>query len=219
MKYFKRENWHQEANLLPLMNDGALNALAEDIAKHGIEQPIVLFEGKVLDGRNRLRACQKKGITLARENFEPFHPNGFSAREFVFTNNLHRRQLTIDQRAALAAELVPRFTLEAKQRQVDAGRKHGAEGGRGHKKEPSAKKRGKGLTAAGQAALFVGDVSDRYVELVISLEKKKRGTLKRIKNGEITLREAQREIDALFTHPEPLSKRFKAPMLSVLDAK
>jgi hypothetical protein len=45
----------------------------------------------------------------------------------------------VAQRAATAAELVPVFAEEARRRQIAAG-KHGAEGGRGHKKvKPLAK--------------------------------------------------------------------------------
>src|SRR5579862_2420276 len=100
-EYSKTEKWHKEANLLPLMPDDALAALADNIKEHGLQQPIVLFEGKVLDGRNRLRACEKKGIRLSTKDFIKFHPNGLDARQFVFTTNLHRRQLKVDQRAAI----------------------------------------------------------------------------------------------------------------------
>jgi hypothetical protein len=183
-RYCKPENWHKDANLLPLMEAEALEALAEDIEKHGIQHPIVLFKDKVLDGRNRLRACAKKNIGLGPKNFVPFHPKGFSPREFVFTQNLHRRHLTVDQRAALAAELVPAFRMEAQKRI----------GGRPRKGEkPSEKLRGVTGKSTELAARFIGGVSVRYVEQALSLEKKKPGTLKRLRKGKIALREATRQ--------------------------
>jgi hypothetical protein len=114
-KYCKPENWHEDSNLLPLMDSAALAVLAEDIAEHGVQQPIVLFQGKVLDGRNRVRACAAKQISLTAKHFVQFHQNGSSPRQFVLTQNLHRRHLTIDQRAALAAELVPMFREEGEE--------------------------------------------------------------------------------------------------------
>jgi 16S rRNA G966 N2-methylase RsmD len=216
-KLCKHENWHKVADLLPLMDEAALAALAEDIKEHGVQQPIVLFQGKVLDGRNRLRACESLGVPLTSENFVAFQPNGFSPRQFVFTQNLHRRQLTIDQRAAIAAELKPSFEAEMAERKRKAG-KYGVQGGRGHKK-PSGREKPEGLTAAKLAAKLVGGVSDSYVKLVLSLEKKKRGTLNRIKNGEITIREAKKEVDALFTHELPLFDRYGGNLISVFDAR
>ena len=210
-KYCRRENWHPDANLLPLMDDQALAVLAEDIEKHGVQEPVMLFENKVLDGRNRLRACKLKGLRLTSEHFETFQPNGLSSREFVFTRNLRRRHLTIDQRAALAAELVPIFRQDASKRV----------GGRPRKSEkPSAKLRGVSGKAAEHAARFVGNggVSARYVELVLALEKKKHGTLQRIKSGKISIQEAKREVDALYA-PRPLTEQFVAPAYTTLDAR
>jgi len=208
-KYCKPENWHKDANLLPLMDAGALDALAADIEKHGVQQPIVLLGGKVLDGRNRLRACAKRGIKLDAKNFLQFHQNGVSPREFVFTRNLHRRQLTVDQRAALAAELIPAFREQAKNRV----------GGRPKKSDkPSATVRAVSGKSAELAARFVGGVSSRYVEQVLSLDKKKRGTLAKIKAGTITISDAKDDVDKIF-RPRPLSEQFILPPFTVLDAR
>jgi len=218
-KYCKPQNWHENTNLVPTANRTELEAITQDIGEHGLQNPIVLFEGKVLDGRNRLLACAKASV---QPKFTEFHPNGISAADFVYSQNLHRRQLTIDQRAALAAELVPRFAVETKKRQIEAGRKHGAEGGRGRKK-PLPQKCGKGLTAAARAASFIGGVSDRYVERVLSLDKKarernKKGLLEKIKCGELTIRDAEKIVDGMF-HPTPLHETFVAPPFTVLDAR
>jgi 16S rRNA G966 N2-methylase RsmD len=218
-EYCKPENWHEKTNLVPMAGKDELEAITADIATKGLQNPVVLFEGKVLDGRNRLLACAKRAV---QPRFTHFHPNGISAEDFVYSQNLHRRQLSIDQRAALAAQLVPTFAEDAKKRQIEAGREHGIEGGRG-KSKPLPQKCGRGLTAAAQAAKFIGGVSDRYVEKVLSLDKKARekseaGVLEKIKCGNLTIRQAEKSVDALF-HPCPLHEAFVAPPFSVLDAR
>lgn len=214
-RYCQPDHWHEAANLFPILHGAEFTALVNDIRDNGLQNPVVLFDDKVLDGRNRLRACARAD---QKPVFVHWHKNGVTPLAFVVAQNLKRRQLTTDQRAAIAAELVPVFSEEARRRQIEAGR-FGAEGGRGHKKQkPSAKNwaEGKGKSTE-QAARFIGGVSVSYVELVLSLEKKKPGTLKRIKDGHITIREARAEVDQLF-NPGSLREQYIVPPFSVLDA-
>ncbi|AJE23807.1 plasmid replication/partition related protein [Azotobacter chroococcum] len=92
--------FHPFSNLFPLLQGEDFTNLAKDIELHGQREPIILFEGRILDGRNRYRAC----LELGREpDTRPFE--GADALEFVLSLNLRRRQLTIAQRAVIAAEL------------------------------------------------------------------------------------------------------------------
>jgi ParB-like chromosome segregation protein Spo0J len=50
---------HPVAALFPMLADDELDELVADIKARGLLQPIVLdAEGRVLDGRNRLAACE-----------------------------------------------------------------------------------------------------------------------------------------------------------------
>lgn len=93
---------HPAANLLPLMLDEELQALAADIKRHGQREPIRLLDGQVIDGRHRLEACKIAGVKpvcleLADSSVD-------DPVEYVLSLNLHRRQLTTGQRAMIAAD-------------------------------------------------------------------------------------------------------------------
>jgi len=92
---------HSAATLFPLLEGEELQDLAEDIRRNGLDQSIVLHEGKVLDGRNRLRACEIAGV---EPRFTQWEGTG-DPTDWVVSTNLHRRHLTTSQRALIAVEL------------------------------------------------------------------------------------------------------------------
>jgi ParB-like chromosome segregation protein Spo0J len=109
--------YHPFANAFPMMTDQEFAELVADIKAHGLEEMIMLYEGKILDGRNRYKALVELG----------FNPAGFLNEEspligdeealaFVISKNLVRRHLTTSQRAMVAADLT---TLKHGQRKSD----------------------------------------------------------------------------------------------------
>jgi hypothetical protein len=104
---------HPAAELFPLLDEDALEALAASIAKVGLIHPIVLHDGLVLDGRNRLRACELAGV---EPRFAEWTGDG-SITEYVVSTNLVRRHLTPSQCAMLATDLLPLLEAEARERQ------------------------------------------------------------------------------------------------------
>src|SRR5262252_1578986 len=84
---------HPAAALFPLLptDSPEFGELVADIGEHGLLQPIVLREGKILGGRNRYRACQHAGV---EPRFEQW--SGESPTACVLSLSLHRRHLTED---------------------------------------------------------------------------------------------------------------------------
>jgi hypothetical protein len=91
---------HPLSELLPLMEDSEIEELATDIRQNTQRAPITLYEGKILDGRNRYRACK-----LANVEPKVRHFTTGNAVAFITSVNVFRRHLTVSQRALFAAKL------------------------------------------------------------------------------------------------------------------
>ncbi len=105
-------DFHEIANMFPLLDDTELDALAEDIQVNGLQEPIWLYEGKILDGRNRYLACELAGVEPCYQDY-----TGDEPVRFVVSKNIQRRHMTSWQRAFVALEALPAYQEEAKQRQ------------------------------------------------------------------------------------------------------
>lgn len=107
---------HPSAELLPEMDDSMYQALVGDINANGLRQPIALFNGQIIDGRARYKACQALGITpmVQEMNLDPS-----KAPDAIASMNLIRKHWTDGQRAMLAARITT-TALGSNQRQKDA---------------------------------------------------------------------------------------------------
>lgn len=114
---------HPASEIFPLMGGDELQELADNIEKNGQREPVVLWkDGTVLDGRNRMLACELAGVEpkcrVVEEDCDP--------AQLVLSLNLHRRHLTTSQRAIVAARLKVYYEVEAKERQRSGGREKGS---------------------------------------------------------------------------------------------
>jgi ParB-like chromosome segregation protein Spo0J len=99
-----RHEAHPYAELFPMMTAPELEALAADVAENGQQVPILVDQhGRVIDGRNRLAACERAGVEplLERRDFV----DDAAVLAFIMSANLHRRQLSGTQRALIAARI------------------------------------------------------------------------------------------------------------------
>ncbi len=93
---------HPAANIFPEMTDDEAKSLMIDIRENGQREPIILFNGKVIDGRNRLRACRWLGFEPKTKEYQGREEDIVS---YVLSLNLHRRHLTESQRAMVASKI------------------------------------------------------------------------------------------------------------------
>ena len=89
------------ATLFPPMSEKEFARLKADISTHGQLEPIWTHRGRVVDGRHRLRACRELGL----EPLVSAYDGDGSVLDFVIAKNLHRRHLSGNQRALVAAKL------------------------------------------------------------------------------------------------------------------
>jgi N6-adenosine-specific RNA methylase IME4 len=119
---------HPLAELFPLIEGEAFATFIDDVRDNGVRDPIVLHDGKILDGRNRFAALvelvesgevlgpgwgHRAGEPLDVEFLAPPQPwfRRFSIDQdgdplpWVLSKNLQRRHLSDSQRAMVAAKI------------------------------------------------------------------------------------------------------------------
>lgn len=95
---------HPYAGLVPLATELDQISLTDSINRYGQQEPIILWKGQIVDGRCR----QKALLALARPIAYKELDNELSDRDvriWVQANNT-RRQLTVTQKATIAARLI-----------------------------------------------------------------------------------------------------------------
>lgn len=89
---------HPAASLMPNMTEEEFQALKADIKQHGLREPILIFNGHVVDGRHRLRACRDLGI---KPQVKELTCRKQDLASLVRSLNFHRRHLTREQKQAI----------------------------------------------------------------------------------------------------------------------
>nr|WP_329912009.1 ParB/RepB/Spo0J family partition protein [Streptomyces sp. SP18BB07] len=91
---------HPIASLFPQLDEDELRALADDVQARGLLHPIVLDpQGRLLDGRGRLKACEIASVEPEFVTYEGGDPSGY-----VLSVNLRRRNISKGQAAMISAK-------------------------------------------------------------------------------------------------------------------
>jgi len=190
---------HPIADIFPLITGEEFVALKQDIRENGLREAIWLYEGMILDGRNRFRACQEVGVEPAFRAYE-----GDSPATFAVSLNLHRRHLDKSQAATVGVELLPHLEREAKARQRAAGGDRGNQytGGKvavGQKidqaaPESTAPETPRRADRALDIAAKLTGTNRQYVADAKKLKEQNPEVFEQVKAGEKTIVQARREL-------------------------
>lgn len=107
--------FHEAANIFPMITGDEFEQLASDIKKNGLRESIKKLDGKIIDGRNRFVACNQVDVSAVFEDVQTDDPV-----QYVLSLNLHRRHLTPSQASMCAAR-----AREIYERQADKRRRAG----------------------------------------------------------------------------------------------
>jgi hypothetical protein len=108
---------HPLANMFPMIEGNAFDELKRDIAAQGILEPIRLYQGMILDGRNRYAAAKACGHSFTVDDFVQWEGTLAEAEAWVISTNLHRRQLTAKQKQEMVRDRI-RKAPEMSNRQI-----------------------------------------------------------------------------------------------------
>ena len=165
---------HPAAELFPTMTKEEFIGLKADIQAHGQRHPLKVWQGEVIDGRHRLRACRELGIEPIAEHID----DDVDPWAFVLSENLHRRHLSTSQRSMIAARMA---TIQVGENQ--------------HTKEGAQKK----APSQTEAARMLGVSRSNTQKAKRVLERGGDEVVKAVESGEMTLAAAEQTI----AQPQP----------------
>jgi ParB-like chromosome segregation protein Spo0J len=171
--------FHEIANLLPLMPPSELSELAADIKTYGQREPIYTFHGKIIDGRNRFLACEKVGL---KPIFREWDGKG-SLVAFVVSENVKRRHLNSTQRAVIGEAAEELFRKEARQRQAHGKTSRGRSLTEKFPEAIKGEAREKAAKAVGTNAHYITDVKaiKQAAPELVSLMREGKATVEEVK--------------------------------------
>lgn len=140
--------FHPAADIFPLLEGEEFDALVADIKANGQLARIILKDGKVLDGRNRLRACLAAGIEPSFA-CEAYSDQITDPTAYVISANIRRRHLDPETKIKILAQLVA-AQPEKSDRQL------GEEAGVDHKTIAKARKKAEATGEASPVEKRVG---------------------------------------------------------------
>lgn len=185
--------FHEIASIFPLLEGAEFEKLLNDVRVHGVREPICVFEGKILDGRNRYNAAKATGGSLppVRE----FSGTRLQALEFVWSLNFARRHLNPSQAAVADAERNKFHNAYAAVREAAQERQQAklpSKGTQGFKKVHLGELIPPNKTRDTRAK--VANTNPKYIDLADKLVAERPDIAEQVKQGKKTLTQVGREM-------------------------
>ena len=110
-------------NLLPKLEVEKYNLLKADIIKNGCINPIIVWNGLIVDGHNRYRICKENNIEFKTKEMN--FANKQEAMIWAWTTQKARRNVDDGTLFKIAEKFRPYYEQKAKERQIEAGKNFG----------------------------------------------------------------------------------------------
>ena len=182
-------------NIFPAAKAEDYNRLRDDIRDNGydLKQPIIIYEGEILDGWNRWTACLELKINPSTRQFDG---NESEAIGLVMRTN-KRRNLNSGQWATIAVEAEDIMAAITEQIERDRRQKQAATQSRlSDKKLPDRLPQ----RSTGKAAeLF--NTNRTYVSQAAKIKRAAPEVFEKVKAGKMTMQDAARAVRAIPTEP------------------
>lgn len=101
MKEFLSYERHALSSAFPDMSDEEYQDLKDSIENIGLQNPVVLFQGQVIDGWHRYKACDETGSECRFVELDANTPPD----DYVIAQNSSRRSMTASQKALAFSEI------------------------------------------------------------------------------------------------------------------
>jgi N6-adenosine-specific RNA methylase IME4 len=183
------------AALIPPLSPEEREQLEKNLLQDGCREPLVVWNGTLVDGHNRHEICTRNGIPFEVREME------FSSREtallWIEENQIGRRNISDDQRSVIADSIRERRSKAAVAAAAAIG---GKSGGKGRPKidsdsdaltEPLTSKPKTDTRAAVAKEM---KVPERKLRAVAEVKKAAPEMIAKVRAGDMTLLQAKREI-------------------------
>jgi DNA methylase len=192
--------------------------LEANLVAEGCRDRLVTWNGILLDGHNRFEICERRGISYKTVQVDL--PSAEAAKLWIEENQIGRRNLTTDQRAAIAYRIMQRRVAISKQ---ERARKGGTARSLSLVVAPTTEQ----SSSPRQRELVASQlgISPNKLRLVSAIAKESPAGIERLVAGTLTIKEAKEEIAererrrlrkaALKTNPE--GSQIHVGDLSLLD--
>ncbi len=93
---------HPALNSLPMLDGQDFENFCEDIRQNGLIEAIVIHDGQIVDGRQRLLACREVGQEPRFIEWRTLYQGSMSLATWIWNENGLRRKAKLDQQAMAA---------------------------------------------------------------------------------------------------------------------
>ena len=191
------------SHLMPPLSAEEESLLTESLLDNGCREPLVVWNGTLVDGHTRYRICWRHGIpfTYVEMKFESEN----DAVLWSIRNQIGRRNLTPFQRCELVLPFEDALKAEAKKRQGWRSDRHSMLGKAGDTRD--------------QLAKMAGVSHDTFYKAKAVLEKADNKTITRAREGSISISRAYLSVSQKAEKAKPNNADYTPEIVSGVEHK